>query len=101
MDKTAGVHGQKRGRMCIAQVLVQEGHNQLLFRTAVQIAGNSIVLLTQSPMSLLQEAGARAVRNQLLGLLSVVFGRLRQKHLFELLLIKLARILAHFDQHLD
>ena len=87
--------------MCVAQIFVQESHNQLLFRTAVQIAGNAIVLLTQSPMSLLQEAGARTVRDQLLGLLSVVFGCLCQKHLFELLLIKLARILAYFDQHLD
>ena len=101
MYKPTGVHGQKRGRVSITQILIQKSHDQLLLRATVKVAGDAIVFLAQAPMSLLQETGARAVRDQLLGLLPVVLGRLRQEHLLELLLVELARILAHFDQHLD
>ena len=97
MDKATRVHSQQRRRVSIAQILVQKSHDQLLLRAAVQIASDPIILLAQPPMSLLQETGTRAVSDQLLGLLSIVLGRLRQKHLFELLLVELARILAYFN----
>ena len=87
--------------MCIAQILVKESHDQLLFCAAVQVACDPIVLLTQPSVSLLQETGARAVRDQLLRLLPIVFGGFRQEHLLELLLVELARVFANLDQHLD
>lgn len=101
MDKPTRVHCQERCRVSIAQILVQKSHDQLLLRAIIQIACDPIIFLAQSSVSLLQETGARAVRDQLLGLLPVVLGRLGEKHLFELLLVELARILAYFDQHLD
>ena len=97
MDEAARVHGQKRGRVCVAEILVQESHDQLLLRAAVQVARDPIILLAQPSVSLLQETGARAVRDQLLRLLPVVFGGFRQKHLLELLLVQFARVFADLD----
>ena len=100
MNETT-LHGQNCLRVRIADILIEERADKLLLSACVEIVRHSFILLHQSLMRPLEKGGARAIRYQPLTLVLVVLGRLLQQHPLELLLVQLARVFAHLDQHLD
>lgn len=52
-------------------------------------------------MGLLKIGAARALSDERLALVTIVVGRLLKQDTFELLLVKLARVLANFYEHLN
>ena len=87
--------------MSVTDVLVEEGGDEFGLGAGVQVARDSLVLLHQTLVGLLQERCAGAVCDHELALVHVVLRSLLQKNLFKFLLVEFARVFAHFDQHLD
>ena len=87
--------------MLLANVLIQESINQLLFCRRAEIAVDSFILLLKTFVGLVEIGSTGCISNELITFESEVVGRFSEQDTLELLLVELTRVFAHFNEHLN
>ena len=83
----------------LLNVLLEEFAEHFVVRTRMLVRDDSLLLLSQSLISLQQEVIARVLRNIIVGLVAVVVTCLLHQVLLELLLVYFLRLHTDLDEH--